>query len=81
MRNSAATRTLNEPTFLFGDDFRRCCDSDVYPLNLMLFAGIPASGWEAYRYASVEEIADPDKALARWLRGEPPPGARPWTGA
>ena len=65
-----------KPTFLFRDDFRRCCDSDVYPLNLMLFAGLPAAGWEAYWYGSVAEIADPAKALARWLRGEELPGAR-----
>ena len=57
-----------KPTFLFRDDFRRCCDSAVYPLNLMLFTGMPETGWEAYWYGSVEEIADPDKALARWLR-------------
>ena len=30
--------------------------------------GMPETGWEAYWYGSVEEIADPDKALARWLR-------------
>ena len=65
-----------KPTFLFRDDFRRCCDSDIYPLNLMLFAGLPAAGWEAYWYGSVAEIADPAKALARWLRGEELPGAR-----
>ena len=66
-----------KPTFLFRDDFRRCTDSDEYPLNLMLFAGLPQAGWEAYWYGSVEEIADPDKALARWLRGEQLQG--PWT--
>ena len=57
-----------KPVFLFRDDFRRCTDSEVYPLNLMLFAGMPEKGWEAYLYGSVEEIADPDKALARWLK-------------
>ena len=66
-----------KPTFLFRDDFRRCTDSGEYPLNLMLFTGIPQEGWQAYWYASVEEIADPNKALARWLRGEPLTG--PWT--
>ncbi len=64
-----------KPTFLFRDDFRRCSDSDIYPLNLMLFAGLPRSGWEAYWYTSVGEIADPGKALARWLKGEEPPGS------
>ena len=57
-----------KPTFLFRDDFRRCTDSDVYPLNLMLFAGLPETDWESYWYSSVREVADPDKALARWLR-------------
>lgn len=66
-----------KPTFLFRDDFRRCTDSEEYPLNLMLFAGLPQQGWEAYWYASVEEIADPEKALARWLHGEQLQG--PWT--
>jgi len=54
--------------FLFRDDFRRCTDSEAYPLNLMLFAGLPAVGWEEHWYASVAEIADPDKALCRWLQ-------------
>ena len=57
-----------KPVFLFRDDFRKCTDSEVYPLNLMLFAGMPEKGWEAYLYGSVEEITDPDKALARWLK-------------
>ena len=54
--------------FLFRDDFRRCTDSDTYPLNLMLFTGLPKKDWENWYYTSVEEIADPNKALARWLR-------------
>ena len=58
-----------KPTFLFRDDFRRCTDSEVYPLNLMLFTGMPEEGWQDWWYESVEQIADPDKALVRWLRG------------
>lgn len=57
-----------KPVFLFRDDFRKCTDSEVYPLNLMLFASMPEKGWEAYLYGSVEEITDPDKALAKWLK-------------
>ncbi len=57
-----------KPVFLFRDDFRNCTDSEHYPLNLMLFAGLPQTGWRDYWYASVEEIADPAKALVRWLR-------------
>ena len=60
------------PVFLFRDDFRRCTDSEGYPLNLMLFTGLPETGWEASWYASIEEIADPGKALARWLGGGMP---------
>ncbi len=59
-----------KPVFLFRDDFRRCTDSEGYPLNLMVFAGLPETGWEASWYTSIGELADPDKALARWLRGE-----------
>ncbi len=65
----------HKPTFLFRDDFRRCTDSEVYPLNLMLFAGLPEIGWEAHWYSAVEEIADPGKALARWLNDGASPGA------
>ena len=56
-------------TFLFRDDFRRCTDSEDYPLNLMLFTGLPEAGWRDYFYSSLDEIGVPDKALARWLRG------------
>ena len=58
---------LGKPTFLFRDDFRRCTDSEQYPLNLMLFTGLPKAGWEAYYYTDVDEIGHPGKALARWL--------------
>ena len=32
---------LRKPTFLFRDDFRRVVESETYPLNLMLFTGMP----------------------------------------
>ena len=57
----------DKPVFLFRDDFRRCTDSEQYPLNLMVFTGLPATGWEDYWYTAVEEIVDPGKALVRWL--------------
>ncbi|MEO0408917.1 MAG: nucleoside 2-deoxyribosyltransferase [Cyanobacteria bacterium P01_A01_bin.135] len=60
---------LQKAVFLFRDDFRRCSDSEQYPLNLMLFAGLPRRGWQAYYYKSIEEISSPDKALYRWLQG------------
>ena len=56
-----------KPIFLFRDDFRLCSDTAHYPLNVMLFTGLPEKGWEAHWYTSVEDLADPDKALARWL--------------
>ena len=60
---------LGKPTFLFRDDFRRATDSEEYPLNLMLFTGMPRQSWRDYYYTSIEEIGAPDKALARWASG------------
>ncbi len=57
---------LKKPTFLFRDDIRRVAEGDQYPLNLMLFTGLPEDGWQDYFYTSVEEISAPQKALARW---------------
>lgn len=59
---------LNKAIFLFRDDFRRCTDSEYYPLNLMLFAGLPELGWEEYYYTSVEGIDSEHKALYKWLQ-------------
>lgn len=61
---------LGKPTFLYRDDFRRCTDCERYPLNLMLFTGLPETGWEAYYYTSLEEIASPEKAIVQWLDGK-----------
>ncbi|MGB3615575.1 MAG: nucleoside 2-deoxyribosyltransferase [Elainellaceae cyanobacterium] len=58
---------LGKAIFLFRDDFRRCSDSELYPLNLMLFAGLPQQGWQNYYYTSLGEISQPQKALYRWL--------------
>lgn len=58
---------LGKKTFLFRDDFRRCTDSEHYPLNLMLFTGLPKRGWQNYYYTSLADIANPDKALVHWL--------------
>lgn len=59
-----------KPYFLFRDDFRRCADSETYPLNLMLFAGLPAQNWQDFFYKEIAEISDPQKALGRWATGE-----------
>jgi len=61
-----------KPVFLFRDDFRTCTDSEAYPLNLMVFSGLPQMGWEAAWYTSIEEIDDPGKALVRWIEGTLP---------
>ena len=61
-----------KPTFLFRDDFRTCADSETYPLNLMIFTGLGEDDWQDHWYTSVDEIADPDKALVRWLAGDIP---------
>ena len=61
---------LGKPTFLFRDDHRRATDSEEYPLNLMLFTGLPKDGWQDFHYTSVEEITSPEKALARWANAD-----------
>ena len=35
----------------------------------MLFTGLPEDSWQDYYYTALDEIAAPDKALARWLQG------------
>ena len=58
-----------KPTFLFRDDFRGAADSDEYPLNLMVFTGLPRIRWERYYFKSIAEISSPDKALLSWAQG------------
>ena len=58
---------LGKPVFLFRDDFRRCTDSEQYPLNLMLFAGLPRDEWQEHLYTDLDEIKAPEKALVRWI--------------
>ena len=60
--------TAGKPTFLFRDDFRRAADSDEYPLNLMIFTGLPQQGWERFYYTSIADISFPDKALVPWAK-------------
>ena len=59
---------LGKPTFLFRDDFRKCTDSEEYPLNLMIFTGIPYDSWNDYYYRSLEDIVNKNKAIYKWLR-------------
>ncbi|MBM5790599.1 MAG: nucleoside 2-deoxyribosyltransferase [Cyanobacteria bacterium M_surface_10_m1_298] len=62
-----AAIALGKPVFLFRDDFRRCSDSEDYPLNLMVFSGLPQEGWRDWLYGDLSELADPQKALRRWI--------------
>ena len=61
---------LRKPIFLFRDDSRKCSDSDDYPLNLMIFMGIPHDSWQDYYYRSLEDIKNTQKAVCQWLRNE-----------
>ena len=63
-----AAIALGKPTFLSRDDFRRCTDSEQYPLNLMLFSGLPEVEWKQYVYSDLNEISDPRKALMSWAK-------------
>ena len=60
----------NKAIFLFRDDFRTCTDSEDYPLNLMIFAGLPNETWQKYWYTSLDQLKDPHKALVQWLQKE-----------
>ena len=59
----------DKPIFLFRDDFRCNTDHADYPMNLMLFAGLPRDNWRDFYYTDVEELTDPNKALWKWARG------------
>ena len=63
-----AAFALNKPVFLFRDDFRRCTDSDQYPLNLMLFAGLPEFNWQEMVYDSVDSITYRERSLGQWAQ-------------
>lgn len=58
---------VKKPVFLFRDDFRKCTDSEDYPLNLMVFSGLPRIAWTDYWYQNVNELGDKNKALYKWL--------------
>ena len=61
---------LRKKTFVLRDDFRLCTDCLEFPVNLMALAGMPAAkGLSGHFYKSIEELSDPQKALARFARG------------
>ena len=59
---------LKKEIFLFRDDFRNCSDSDQYPLNLMLFLGLPKYDWEKYYFESLREIKSNKKRFVEWAK-------------
>jgi len=59
---------LKKEIFLFRDDFRNCSDSDQYPLNLMLFLGLPKDNWEEYYFESLQDIKSNKKGFMEWAK-------------
>jgi len=59
---------LKKKIFLFRDDFRNCSDSDQYPLNLMLFLGLPKDNWEKYYFESLQDIKSNEKRFMDWAK-------------
>ncbi len=61
---------LKKEIFLFRDDFRNCSDSDQYPLNLMLFVGLPKESWSKNYFESLEDIKNPKKNFLNWVNSK-----------
>ncbi len=59
---------LKKKIFLFRDDFRNCSDSNQYPLNLMLFLGLPRNNWEKYYFESLQDIKSNKKGFMEWAK-------------
>ena len=62
---------LKKVIFLFRDDFRNCSDSNQYPLNLMLFLGLPRNNWKKYYFESLQDIKSNKKAFVKWAKKKP----------
>ena len=59
---------LKKKIFLFRDDLRNCSDSNQYPLNLMLFLGLPRDNWRKYYFESISDIMSSEKGFVEWAR-------------
>ena len=59
---------LKKKIFLFRDDFRNCSDSNQYPLNLMLFLGLPKDNWKKYYFESLQDINSNKKGFVEWAK-------------
>ena len=61
---------LKKEIFLFRDDFRNCSDSDQYPLNLMLFVGLPKESWSRNYFENLNDINNPKKKFLNWSQSK-----------
>ena len=61
---------LKKEIFLFRDDFRNCSDSNQYPLNLMLFLGLPRDNWKKYYFESLQDIQSNKKGFLEWAKND-----------
>ena len=59
---------LKKEIFLFRDDFRNCSDSNKYPLNLMIFLGLPRDDWKKYYFESIKDIKSSEKEFVKWAK-------------
>ncbi len=59
---------LKKKIFLFRDDFRNCSDNNQYPLNLMLFLGLPRDNRKKYYFESLIDIEDNNKDFVEWAK-------------
>ena len=59
---------LKKKIFLFRDDFRNCSDNNQYPLNLMLFLGLPKDNWKKYYFESILDIKSDEKGFVEWAK-------------
>ena len=61
---------LKKEIFLFRDDFRNCSDSNQYPLNLMLFVGLPKESWSRNYFETLNDINNPKKNFLNWSQSK-----------
>ena len=59
---------LKKEIFLYRDDFRNCSDSNQYPLNLMLFLGLPRENWKKYYFESLQDLKNNKKGFLEWAK-------------
>ena len=59
---------LKKKIFLFRDDFRNCSDSNQYPLNLMLFLGMPKDNSKNFYFESILDIKNNEKGFVEWAK-------------